>query len=512
MSTTFDEYLDAAPASSGSLSHAAKAYLAQPQGLVIDGRRGRDARDGRTIPVRDPASGEVITEIAHGGLADVDDAVASAQAAFEDGRWRRLGPARQGEILWRIADLVEANAEALAELESLDVGRPLEQSRGMVKGTIATFRHYAGWPSKIYGTLNPVGEGAHGYTAREPLGVVGAITAWNGPIALASVKIGPALAAGNTVVLKPSEEAPLSTLWLADLMLEAGVPPGVVNVVPGTAEAGIAIVEHSCVRKITFTGSTAVGQDIQRRCVADLKPVTLELGGKTPNIVFADADIAAAARSATSVWSNGGQVCFAGTRLLVQRSVAGQVVDAVVEASRGLRLGAGLDPTSQVGPLISARQQSRVAEYLAAGRADGFGVALGGDVVDGPGYFVEPTVFTGVRNSARIAQEEIFGPVLSVVEFDDEDEALAVANDTRYGLAAAVWTNELNRAHRMARGLQAGTVWVNAFGVLDRTFPTGGYKMSGLGREHGTAWLDEFTETKSVYLSIAEQSRPQERS
>jgi phenylacetaldehyde dehydrogenase len=473
--------------------------------MVIDGRTGMPARGGGVIELRDPATGEVISEVARAGQADIDDAVASALAAFEDGRWRRLGAARQGEILWRIADLLERDAEAFAELESLDVGRPLAQSRGMVKGTIATFRHYAGWPSKIYGTVNPVGEGAHGYTVREPLGVVGAITAWNGPLALASVKVAPALAAGNTVVLKPSEEAPLSTLWLADLLAEAGVPPGVVNVVPGAGDAGVALVEHPDVHKITFTGSTAVGQDIHRRTAAHLKPVTLELGGKTPSIVFADADLDAAAKAAVSVWSNCGQVCFAGTRLLVQRSVADRMVDAVVGASTGLRLGPGLDPATDVGPLISERQQRRVGEYLDSGRADGFGVALGGHLVDGPGYFVEPTVFTGVANSSALAQDEIFGPVLSVIEFDDEDEALALANDTRYGLAAAVWTTDVNRVHRMARWLKAGTVWINAFGVLDRAFPTGGFKMSGLGREHGRAWIDEFTETKSVYLSVAEQ-------
>jgi len=487
------------------LGDAARAYLARPQGLVIDGRCGLAARDGEVLAVRDPSRGEVIAEVAAGGQADVADAVASATTAYEDGRWRRLGAARQGEILWRIADLLERDAEAFAELESLDVGRPLAQSRGMVKGTIGTFRHYAGWPSKIYGTVNPVGEGAHGYTAREPMGVVGAITAWNGPLALASVKVAPSLAAGNVVVLKPSEEAPLSTLWLAELMLEAGVPPGVVNVVPGAGDTGIAIVEHPGVHKITFTGSTAVGQDIQRRTATDLKPVTLELGGKTPNIVFADADLEAAARSAVSVWSNCGQVCFAGTRLLVQRSVASRMVDAVVAASKNLRLGPGLDPATEVGPLISLRQQQRVGEYLDIGRADGFDVALGGHLVEGPGYFVEPTIFIGVRNSSALAQDEIFGPVLSIIEFDDEDEALALANETRYGLAAAVWTADVNRVHRMARGLKAGTVWINTFGVLDRTFPTGGFKMSGLGREHGTAWIDEFTETKSVYLSIADR-------
>jgi phenylacetaldehyde dehydrogenase len=502
MTGTFTRFLDTVPESAGRLSDDARSYLGSPMGLVIDGNRGLSARDGASIAVHDPATGEVITEVALGGPADVDDAVQSAAQAFDDGRWRRLGPAQQSTILWRIADLLEAEAETLAELETLDVGRPIAQSRAMVAGTIATFRHYAGWPSKIYGTVNPVGEDALAYTAREPIGVVGAITAWNGPLALASVKVAPALAAGNTVVLKPSEEAPLSTLRLADIMLNAGVPAGVVNVIPGTGEAGIAIVEHPSVGKITFTGSTGVGQDIQARTATSLKPVTLELGGKSPNIVFADADVTKAAAAATSIWSNCGQVCFAGSRLLVHRSVAPALVDAIVERSRDLRIGNGLDPASDLGPLVSHRQQQRVGDYLNMGRSAGFPVALGGRLIDGPGYFVEPTIFTDVDNSSRIAQDEIFGPVLSVIEFDDDDEALALANDTRYGLAAAVWTSNLTRAHRMARHIRAGTVWINTFGVLDRTFPTGGYKQSGLGREHGIAWIDEFTETKSVYLSM----------
>jgi acyl-CoA reductase-like NAD-dependent aldehyde dehydrogenase len=479
-------------------------FVHSVHGLAIGGELDRPARDGATLEVFDPATGAVIAHVAAGSVADVDDAVREAKAAFDEGRWTRISPHERSELLWRLADLVERDARQLAELDTQDVGTPIAQTPASPAAAARTLRYYAGWCTKLYGTVNPVGEAFFGYTDREPVGVAAGIGAWNSPLVIAASKTGPALAAGNTVVLKPAEQAPLSTLWFARLVREAGIPPGVVNVVTGTGPAaGVPLVEHPDVAVVTFTGSVPVGQDIHSRATATLKGVVLELGGKSPNIIFADADLEEAARATVKgMRSNSAQVCYTGSRVLVHSSVAEDYVARVVELAGRLRLGPGLDPATDVGPLVSSAQQRRVESYLDLARDEGAEFALGGGREDGAGYFVAPTLLTKVANHMKVVREEIFGPIIGVIEFTDEDEAVAIANDTSYGLAAGVWTRDLKRAHRVARRVQAGTVWVNTYGVLDRAAPSGGVKLSGQGREHGSAWIEHFTEQKTVYIAL----------
>ena len=463
------------------------------------------AASGATFESLDPATAGPIATLARGGAADVDRAVSAARTAQPG--WRDVDVYERGRILQRLADLIESNADELTALEARDAGKLQPEAARDVDRAVRTWTYYAGWPTKITGTTNPADPGVFSYTLREPLGVVGAITPWNFPLVIAAWKLAPALACGNAVVHKPAEEAPLSALRLAELALEAGVPAGVWNVVTGDAEAGAALAAHDDVDKVSFTGSTEVGREIQRAAAGNLKRLTLELGGKSANIVLEDADVDAALEGAMrATFRNQGQVCTAGARLVVHARHVDELADRLAERVGSIRLGRPDDPGAQMGPLVSARQRERVLALYESARCEGARTATGGGaaVVEGApnGFFVEPTVFVDTTNAMRINREEIFGPAVAVIRVEDADEAVRVANDTRYGLAAAVWTRDASRAHKIARSLNAGTVWINNYGGLDVYSAYGGRGYSGYGYEQGPQTIEEYTTLKTVRQTL----------
>ncbi len=479
-------------------------FIESPK-MVVAGR-SVDAVSGDMFEVVNPATGKTLTEVPRGGVADIDAAVAAAREAHEDRRWAGLRPGKRTEILYKIGELIKRNISELAQLESVDSGKPVSIASGEMWAAGDVFRYYAGWPTKVFGETNPTDDNMFVYSLREPIGVCGGIIPWNFPLIMAAWKVAPALAFGNTIVLKPAEQTPLSAIRLGELCLEAGVPEGVVNVVAGFGhEAGQALAQHVDVDKIAFTGSTEVGRKILHASESNLKRVTLELGGKSPNIVFSDANMKRASRgSMYGVFLNSGQVCTAGTRILVEKSVHDDFVQSLLDSTAAMKLGDPLEEETQMGPVVSQEQMDRVTGYIEIGKSEGAEVAVGGERATelGDGYFVQPTIFTGVRNDMRIAQEEIFGPVAAVIEVSDVEEAIAVANDTIYGLAAAVWTSDVTKAHKVARGIRAGTVWVNTAGNVDPSVSFGGYKQSGFGRELGRHSMETYTQTKSVWLNL----------
>jgi acyl-CoA reductase-like NAD-dependent aldehyde dehydrogenase len=483
-------------------------FVAKSRKMLIDGK-WVDAASGKTFATINPADGSELARVAEGDAVDVDRAAKAARRVFDEGKWSHMPPAQREKILLKVADLIEAHATELAQLETLDNGKSLFETKNVdIPQAVATFRYYAGWVNKLTGETSPSDPMYFHFTLREPVGVCGQIIPWNFPLLMAAWKLGPALACGNTVVLKPAEQTPLTCLRLGELLQEAGVPDGVVNIVPGYGEtAGAAIVRHPMIDKVAFTGSTEVGKIIQRESADTLKRVSLELGGKSPNIVFADADIEEAVKGALmGVFFNQGEVCCAGTRLFVQEKLHDEFANALARAAGTMKQGPGLAPDTQVGPLVSQEQLERVTGYLDIGKKEGAKPLIGGERNTSAGlekgYFVKPTVFTGVKNDMRIAQEEIFGPVVSVLPFSDESDAVFQGNNTFYGLAAGVWTKDVSKAHRVARALRAGTVWVNCYNVFDVVAPFGGYKQSGYGRELSKHSLDLYTQVKSVWLKV----------
>jgi len=486
-------------------SKATEAFVGSPRKLLIGGR-WVEAASGRTFTTVDPATERVIGQVAHGEAADIDRAVAAARTAFEDGVWSSITPSLRGQILWRIADLIDANVDQLAELESLDNGKPFAVAKAADVPLCADmFRYMAGWATKIEGNTIPLSAPGQNlaFTLREPVGVVGQIIPWNFPLLMAAWKLAPVLAAGCTVVLKPAEQTPLSVLRLAELAMEAGLPDGVLNVITGFGDAGAHLAAHPGVDKVAFTGSTEVGKLIVKAAAGNLKKVSLELGGKAPLIIYGDADIETAiAHASLAAFFNHGQCCTSGSRLYVESSVYDDVVQGIADRASAIKVRPGLDPDCEMGPLVSADQFERVTGYIKSGFEQGAEAVTGGSRVGSTGYFVEPTVLKGVRSDMRVVREEIFGPVLPVLPFERPEDIAASANDTNYGLAAGVWTKDITKALRTAQLVRAGTVWINTYHIYDAAMPFGGYKESGWGREMGHEVLNNYLETKSVIVGL----------
>lgn len=479
-----------------------------PKKLFIGGRFVESA-SGKTFSTVNPATGEEIISVYEADKEDVDRAVTAAEKAFH-GNWSKVTPSQRGRLLWKLADLMEDHAEALAQLETLDNGKPIRETRHAdIPMAIDHFRYYAGWATKVHGEVidNSIGSHMLTYTRREPIGVVGQIIPWNFPLLMVAWKLGAALATGNVVVLKTAEQTPLSALYLAQLIQEAGFPEGVVNFLSGYGPtAGAAIAQHPRIRKVAFTGSTEVGKLIMQQAAGNLKRISLELGGKSPNIIFPDADFSKAIPGALlGIFFNQGQVCCAGSRLFVHKKVYDKVLADMSSYASKLKQGPGLDESTEIGPLVSDEQFQRVSCYLNKGKEEGANPVIGGQPLDRSGYFVPPTIFSDVRDEMMIAREEIFGPVVAALPFDDEDQVANVirrANDSEYGLAAGVWTKDIRKAHRVAHAVEAGTVWVNCYNAFDAAVPFGGYKQSGYGRENGSYALELYTQVKAIWMNL----------
>ncbi len=491
------------------LDHRVRAFLdGGPKKLFIGGAFV-ESQSGKTLSAINPATGEVLVQVYEADQADVERAVQAAEKALR-GPWGTMSPSDRGRLLWRLADLMEQHAEALAQLETLDNGKPIRETRNAdIPLSIDHFRYYAGWATKIHGEVieNSASPNMFTYTRREPVGVVGQIIPWNFPLLMAAWKLGAALATGNAIVMKTAEQTPLSALYLASLIQEAGFPDGVVNILSGYGPtAGAAIVQHPRIRKVAFTGSTEVGKLIMREAAGNLKRVSLELGGKSPNIVFPDADFSKAIPGALmGIFFNQGQVCCAGSRLFIHKKVYDNFLADMCSYAAKIKQGPGLDETTEIGPLVSDEQFARVSHYLNKGKEEGARPLIGGQPLDGPGYFIPPTIFTDVRDEMTIVKEEIFGPVVAALPFDDEEQIADVirrANDSEYGLAAGVWTTDLRKAHRVAHALEVGTVWVNCYNAFDAAVPFGGYKQSGFGREMGSYALELYTQVKAIWVNL----------
>ncbi|GCE20523.1 aldehyde dehydrogenase family protein [Dictyobacter kobayashii] len=485
------------------------AFLQQQSMKMLIGGQWVEAASGKTFETINPSTGQVLAKVAEGDTEDIDRAVAAARRAFEQGAWPKLTPAKRAHLLLKLADLIERNAEELAQLETLDNGKPIKYSRGGdVPLTVEHFRYFAGWATKIEGETIPVSvPNMLTYTLREPLGVVGQIIPWNFPLQMAAWKLAPALACGNTVVLKPAEQTPLTALRLGELICEAGFPEGVVNIVPGFGEtAGAALAAHPDVDKIAFTGSTEVGKKIVQASAGNLKKVTLELGGKSPNIIFPDADLKYAVRGAlNAIFFNQGEVCTAGSRLFIHQSVYDEVLSGLTSMSSKMKLGPGMDASTDMGPLVSQQQLDRVTHYIETGKQEGANITTGGQRAGAElaeGYFVQPTIFDQVSDQMTIAREEIFGPVVVAMPFESVEDVAARANQSAYGLAAGVWTNDIKKAHKMVAALKSGVIWVNTYNQFDAAAPFGGYKQSGYGREMGHAVLDAYTQVKTAWINL----------